>query len=274
MSQKIFYLTTEISPFAKTSFLADFSAKVPLLLQEMKHDIRTMTPKYGFVSERKYILREVIRLRSIPFDFGDEEEIASAKSAFIPKTRVQVYFLEHSKWFKPLPNLLYKSKNGRIMPDNDIRYTFFCKSALAMLPHLFWTPDIIIGNDWQSALVPIIYNQLYKGESFYQNIKNVIIVHSVNENAMFSTSALEMAGLQIPDGIKPGQVNAYTLAAAYSDKVIVLNNKGSNLHKKFLNIDGVKKYEDKILQIPFNEESADFQFITETINSELEKLSV
>ena len=67
MSLKIFYLTTEIIPFANTSSLADFSAKVPLLLQNKENDIRTIIPKYGYVSERKYILREVIRLREIPF---------------------------------------------------------------------------------------------------------------------------------------------------------------------------------------------------------------
>ena len=67
MSLKLFYLTAEISPFANTSHLADYSVKVPLALQELGHDIRTIIPKYGFVSERKYILREVIRLREIPF---------------------------------------------------------------------------------------------------------------------------------------------------------------------------------------------------------------
>ena len=114
MKLKIFYLTTEIVPFANTSSLSEFSAKVPLLLQDKEHDIRTIIPKYGYVSERKYILREVIRLREIPFKFGKENVITSAKSAFIPKTRVQVYFLEDTKRFKPLTNLIYKAKNGRV----------------------------------------------------------------------------------------------------------------------------------------------------------------
>ena len=93
MSKKIYFSTTEIIPFANVSNLAEFSTSVPLFLQELGHDIRTILPKYGFISERKYILREVIRLREIPFEFCGEQEVASAKSAFIPKTRVQVYFL-------------------------------------------------------------------------------------------------------------------------------------------------------------------------------------
>jgi len=46
MKLKIFYLTTEIVPFANTSSLSEFSAKVPLLLQDKEHDIRTINDLY------------------------------------------------------------------------------------------------------------------------------------------------------------------------------------------------------------------------------------
>ena len=70
MSKKIYFSTTEIIPFANVSNLAEFSTFVPYKLQDLGHDIRTVLPKYGFISERKYILREVIRLREIPFQFS------------------------------------------------------------------------------------------------------------------------------------------------------------------------------------------------------------
>ena len=82
-NKKIYFSTTEIVPFANVSSLGPFSTAVPTLLQELGHDIRTILPKYGFISERKYILREVIRLREIPFSFCGEEEIASAKLSLI-----------------------------------------------------------------------------------------------------------------------------------------------------------------------------------------------
>ena len=163
MPKKLYYLTTEITPFANVSPLAEFSAKVPLALQGKGHDIRTIIPKYGYVSERKYILREVIRLREIPFEFDGEEQVASAKSAFIPKTRVKVYFLEDDYWFKPLTNLIYKSKNGRVLSDNGERYGYFAKAVLSTLPHLFWAPDIFICNGWQSAMGPGIFKKHFDG---------------------------------------------------------------------------------------------------------------
>ncbi|MBT6113218.1 MAG: glycogen synthase, partial [Candidatus Marinimicrobia bacterium] len=51
MAKKIFYVTTEIIPFADVTSIAEFSTNVPFLLQEKGHDIRTIIPKYGFVSE-------------------------------------------------------------------------------------------------------------------------------------------------------------------------------------------------------------------------------
>ena len=175
MPKKLYFVTTEIIPFANVSSLAEFSTKVPLLLQDNGHDIRTIIPKYGYVSERKYILREVIRLREIPFTFKGVNQVTSAKSAFIPKTRVQVYFLEDDFWFKPLTNLVYKSKNGRVLSDNSERYGYYSKAVLSTLPHLFWAPDIFICNGWQSALIPGMFKRHFDGiNQFYKKIQTVL----------------------------------------------------------------------------------------------------
>ena len=56
MSKKIYFITTEIIPFANVSNIAGFSTYIPTNLQGLGHDIRTILPKYGFISERKFIL--------------------------------------------------------------------------------------------------------------------------------------------------------------------------------------------------------------------------
>ena len=101
-----------MEPFASVSNLAQLSVDIPLGLQEKGNDVRCLMPKYGFISERKYILREVIRLKEILFDFDERSYECSAKSAFLPKSRLQVYFLENKEQFDDLNNLLFKSKNG------------------------------------------------------------------------------------------------------------------------------------------------------------------
>ena len=247
MTLKIFYLTTEIIPFANTSSLAAFSAKVPLLLQNKQHDIRTIIPKYGYVSERKYILREVIRLREIPFEFGEENVITSAKSAFIPKTRVQVYFLEDDKRFKPLTNLIYKAKNGRVLTDNDMRFAYFSKASLAILPHLFWRPEVLWCNDWQSALVPAFYNQHYTNDEFYAGMKSVLVVHNYEKEFLaISRNTFKNTGLEEPASIKKGVVNAYEAAAEYVDLIIAIDSPNNQVSKKLLELPAIKKKKSKV----------------------------
>ena len=271
---KLFYMTTEIIPFANTSSLASFSTRVPLLLQNKGHDIRTIIPKYGYVSERKYILREVIRLREIPFQFDGEEKILSAKSAFIPKTRVQIYFVEDNEWFKPQTNLVYKSKNGRILSNNDERFAVFCKATLATLPHLFWKPDIFLCNGWQSSLLPAIYKEEYASKDFYENIKTALLVHNMDdEYTRFGQTAFEKSGLKIPSAMKKGFVNAYEAAADSADMIIALESPSNNITEKLLKLSTVKANKKKLVTVKVPEgDMLDYQPVADKLDKVLEKL--
>ena len=275
MSKKLYYLTTEIIPFANVTPLAEFSTRVPLFLQEKGHDIRTIIPKYGYVSERKYILREVIRLREIPFQFNGHEEVASAKSAFIPKTRVQVYFLESDHWFTPLTNLVYKSKNGRVLSDNGERYGYFSKAVLSTLPHLFWSPDIFICNGWQSAMVPGIFKRHFEGiNEFYENIQTVMVIHDLNEYSEVSRKDLEMAEVPIHDSLKGKMLNVFDVASFDADSIIIFDKPSAPISKTLFNQPGMKANKKKISVIKWSDdEMPDYQAIADEMDKILKKLS-
>ena len=44
MPMKIYFLTSEITPFAETGILAQFSKHIPFRLQEQSHDVRITAP--------------------------------------------------------------------------------------------------------------------------------------------------------------------------------------------------------------------------------------
>ena len=275
MPKKLYYLTTEIIPFANVTSLAEFSTKVPLALQGKGHDIRTVIPKYGYVSERKYILREVIRLREIPFEFNGQNQVASAKSAFIPKTRVQVYFLEDDHWFQPLSNLVYKSKNGRILADNGERYAYFSKAVLSTLPHLFWSPDIFICNGWQSALVPGMFKKHFEGiNEFYKNIKTVMVVHDLDEYAEISRKDLELAEVPIDKSLKGKTLNVFDVGAFHADSIIVFDKPSDVISKKLLKQPGIAANKKKVSVIKWSDDdSPDYQKIADEMDQVFTKLS-
>ena len=275
MSKKLYYLTTEITPFANPTELGDFSVNVPFLLQEKGHDIRTIIPKYGYISERKYILREVIRLREIPFEFGGENRVASAKSAFIPKTRVQIYFLKDDFWFKPLTNLVYKSKNGRVLADNGERYAYFAKAVLATLPHLFWAPDIFICNGWQSAMVPGIYKNHFSkiNDTFYKRLKTVLVIHDLNEHATVNKNVFDLAEVGIDKSLKGDMINIYEAAAYDADAIIIFDTPTSIISKDLMKKTAFQKNKNKVSIIKSSDdESPDYGSISDQMDKILSKL--
>ena len=242
MSLKIYYLTAEIAPFCETYSLANFSRKFTNRLNlKIDVDIRVSQPKYGFISERKYILREVIRLKDLPIIFNDKKHIINMKSAFIPDTRVQVYFMENNLLYKELSELIYKSRNGRIISDLDLRFAFFNQAALENLKSLFWKPDVILCNDWQSGLLPAILKQKFSKDEFYSKIKSVYLLHSVNNYGKFSKSIYDAFDLNITQNDK--KIDCHIEAMENADLTIALNyesdqllnkmKKQQNLYKKF-----------------------------------------
>ena len=95
MPLNLYFATSEVAPFCGAYSLSTFSRRITTIYNEDPDlNIRVVHPKYGFISERKYILREVIRLKDLPIEFDGKENIINLKSAFIPESRVQVYFLQ------------------------------------------------------------------------------------------------------------------------------------------------------------------------------------
>lgn len=210
-----------MEPFASVSNLANLSVDIPLGLQDQGNDVRCLMPKYGFISERKYILREVIRLKEILFDYDDIDYECSAKSAFLPKSRLQVYFLENEEKFGELNNLLFKSKNGRFLPDNDIRFAFYSLAAIKMLPNLFWFPNVVICNGWTSALVPFLIKKLAENDKDLSKIKTIFLTNSLNKDVLFDPSNLPF-NVETKKEIKSYNLNQ--IGCAYADATIVIDD--------------------------------------------------
>ncbi len=174
----ILYLSSELYPFAKVGGLADVAGSLPKALKEMEHDIRVFLPKYKIIRDRKYNLREVIRLRDIEVPLGPETIIVSVKSGFIPDSKVQAYFLEYKPFFDR-NGIYFDPKTGKGWKDDALRFALFARSALETLKVLYWQPDIIHVNDWPGALVPFYLKYLCNDDDFFENIRTVLTIHNL-----------------------------------------------------------------------------------------------
>ena len=220
---KIYYLSSEVSPYANTSNLSKFSKEFTTFLNDQKEiEIRLMQPKYGFISERKYILREVIRLKEMKINYLNKEYLINIKSAFIPNTRVQIYFLEYNDYYLELPELLYKSRNGRYYKNNDEKFSFFVEAALETLLRLYWVPDIIVCNNWQTSITPLLIKEKIKNNLLMKDVKVVFFIHEIDSNYNFSNKLLDEMNISI--NTKISSQDMLSLATMHSDLTYVVNN--------------------------------------------------
>ncbi len=190
---KVFFVSSEVTPFAKTGGLAEVSAALPKELKERGHDVRMMMPNYRSVNERKFTLRDVIRLKDMAVPVSGQLIKASSKSSFLPDSKVQIYLLYHKQFFDR--DGLYQNSAGQDYADNAERFIFFCRGCLETLKLLQWQPDLIHCNDWQSALIPVYLKTLYKDDPFFKDIPVFLSVHNLAHQGIFDAAVVQKAGL-------------------------------------------------------------------------------
>ncbi len=163
---KVLLAASEVVPFAKTGGLADVAGSLPLALEELGVDIRVIMPKYASVKVK-----------------GD--------SATIGKD-IKVYFVKNDDYFKRKE--LYGDKFGDYH-DNLDRFAFFCKEVLERCKSEGFQPDIIHCNDWQTALIPVYLNTIYKYDPFFSGTKVLFTIHNMAYQGLFPKEEFPKTGL-------------------------------------------------------------------------------
>ncbi|HEY4613811.1 MAG TPA: glycogen synthase GlgA [Bacteroidota bacterium] len=227
----ILFASSEVDPFAKTGGLADVCSTLPKAIKELGHEIRIMMPRYRFISERKFRLHDIIRLKEIPIPVGDDHQTANVKSSFITnlKDKIQVYFLDNENYFAR-EGLYQNPKAKEDYKDNDERFMFFCRGVLETLKRLGWQPDIIHCNDWQTGLIPAYLKTLYAHDPFFKNVKTVFTIHNMAYQGAFPPESFRKSGLPAeifkPDGVEAyGKFNFLKTALYYSDVITTVSEK-------------------------------------------------
>jgi len=163
---KVLFASSEIVPFAKTGGLADVAGSLPIALEELGVDVRVVMPKYANVLVKQ---NEATIGRNVP-----------------------VYFIENDDYFKRIE--LYGDKFGDYQ-DNLDRFAFFSKEALERCKSEGFQPDIINCNDWQTALIPVYLNTIYKFDPFFSNTKALFTIHNMAYQGLFPKDEYPKIGL-------------------------------------------------------------------------------
>ena len=224
-AKKVLFITQEITPYVPESPMSLIGRKLPQAVQENGREIRTFTPKWGIINERRNQLHEVIRLSGMNMIIDDTDHPLIIKVASIQSARMQVYFIDNDDYFHP--RLMTTDENGVEYEDNDVLAIFYARGVLETVKKLRWCPDIIHCHGWMSAMVPLYIKTAYRDEPSFRDSRVVYSMYedgfqnNLKENFKNQVLFKDMTAEQL-EGIS-AQVNASELnklAIQYSDGLI------------------------------------------------------
>jgi len=187
-SLKILFVTPEVEPFVKVGGLADMVGALPKELAKLGHDVRIVCPAYGSV---KRIGEWRARPDALGVEVGPAAMWARTWETSLPGSAVPVYFLENNDFFAR-PEV-YTSPWGAC-EDNDLRFAFLCRGALALCQQLGWTPDVIHGHDWTTGLLPVMLNTTMRDTPLGATA-TVFTIHNLEHQGYCNRRVIDFARL-------------------------------------------------------------------------------
>jgi starch synthase len=198
---KILFVASEMAPYAKTGGLADVMAALPRQLHRAGHDVRVVLPLYDKIDTSKARF-EAIHDLEIPL--GAHRYAAKlVRSGSEPPV-----------WFIHCPALYARGALYTNDADEHRRFLALCFGALLACRRTGFAPDVVHGNDWQSALLPLILRELFRGrDPLFARTATLLTIHNLNYQGTFRASVLpdtNLAGAAHAfhqDQLRDGRVN-------------------------------------------------------------------
>lgn len=164
---KVLFASSEAYPFAMSGGLADVAGSLPKALRKRLIGCRIVMPLYSCIPEE--LRQKMTFITSITVSVAWRRQYCGIFEAHMDG--VIYYFIDNQYYFKR------EGLYGHY--DDAERFAFFSRAVLDIIPHIGFTPDIIHCNDWQTALIPVYLNSMYRGQEIYDNIKTVFTIHNI-----------------------------------------------------------------------------------------------
>ncbi|MBV9565406.1 MAG: glycogen synthase GlgA [Bradyrhizobium sp.] len=180
---RVLSVASEISPLVKTGGLADVTGALPMALQPLGVEVRTIVPGYPSVMNMLGPVEGVVHL---PRFFGGDARLLCTTSCELG------LFVLDAPHLYTRPGSPYLTLDGLDWPDNARRFAALSRVAadigLGAVPS--FVPDVVHAHDWQAALAPAY---LHYGNE--QRPATVMTVHDLSYQGAFPRQMLGAIGL-------------------------------------------------------------------------------
>lgn len=182
MALKVLFVSSEVSPYAKSGGLGDVAGSLPKALQENGVDVRVVFPKYRTIKEEYLTSCQYITSFDVSLDWRTQKA-----DIFTIRGDVPTYMIGNDFYFGRAGYYGYG--------DDNERFAFFCKAAIEFLDFVDFVPDVIHCNDWQTGPICLYIKDVYSKITYFSKIKTLYTIHNLQYQGMFPPDTLRMMGL-------------------------------------------------------------------------------
>jgi starch synthase len=219
---KVWFLASEVAPFAKTGGLADVAGSLPPCLKSLGVDIKVGLPFYRTVKDGSFEIKKSFEGLEVPLGDtilrGDILETSTEEG-------VPVYLFDMEDFFGR--SGLYGTPKGDY-PDNLERFSYFCRAALLFAKETGLSFDVVHCHDWQTGLIPAYLRTLFKADPFFSDVASVMTVHNLGYQGLFPADKLSVCGLPATEfhleGIEFwGKISLLKAGIVYADAITTVS---------------------------------------------------
>ena len=167
---KIAILASEGAPYVKSGGLGDVMEALPSALARIPgNEVVLFLPYYKKIKDNDAFTAAPVHTFCV--ELGWRKQACVIWKLLNRTDGVQVYFVDNSYYFADRTGPIYGDY------DDGERFAFFSKACLAAMEQLAFIPDVMQCNDWQTALVPVFLNALYR--EVFPNTKCMYTIHNI-----------------------------------------------------------------------------------------------
>lgn len=175
----VLFVSPECAPFATSGGLGEVAGSLPQALKRRRKssiDCRVIMPLYSSVDPKYRDRMDFIGTSSVPVSWRNQY-----MGLFKLKLHgVIYYFIDNEQYFNR------KGLYGYY--DDCERFAYFSMAVFKAIDLIDdFSPDIIHANDWQTALVPVYQNSLFRREY----TKTVFTIHNIEYQGQYGNDVLE-----------------------------------------------------------------------------------
>jgi starch synthase len=191
---KIFFASSEMTPYAKTGGLGDVVGALPGELRELGHEVTCCLPFYRGAQEVARDAKSTGLILQIPLGSrtvtGEVLELQQSDG-------VRVLFIRRDEFFDR-SELYYDGVHD--YEDNAERFLFFSKAVVELLGHTAFHADVVHCHDWPTAFVPVQLayrknNPAQAGTLAPLWVKSVFTIHNIAYQGIFRSPDFSVTNL-------------------------------------------------------------------------------